>query len=306
MFLTEFPDLQWLKHQAEKKFADGKRWKNKFDAEPGWPTVVLNVKSGPAIRDDIRGPLSLFTNFAGESHVSVNKRSFRVTPGFFFTSNHDQYYTLEIGKGKAETCNIHIGEHLIDQAWQACINSPKQLLEKNFDVPEDRIEFSNQLTAITPALNHLLRSICNENDSILSEEKMFQLMQFLFSNRKELIRRQYLLPATKKSTREEIMKRLYNATDYIYSNLEKSFDLDDLSRQAHLSKFHFLRLFNHAFGKTPHQFINELKIERAKILLSTKSVDIKEVARQLGYVNASSFSRMFVQQVGVYPTQFAQ
>ena len=100
------------------------------------------------------------------------------------------------------------------------------------------------------------------------------------------------------------MKRLLIASDYIYSFYDKDITLDELAGVACLSKFHFLRLFKIAFGKTPHKFINEVKVEQSKLLLKDPGIEVYTIARSLGFQDASTFSRMFYNQTGVYPSQY--
>lgn len=65
MFCQSFPDLAWLKKQAESRFANQRGWNNQALSHTGWPTVILNVRAGETYRDNIPGPLSLFTNLNG-------------------------------------------------------------------------------------------------------------------------------------------------------------------------------------------------------------------------------------------------
>src|SRR4051812_20782388 len=115
MVHTEFPNLQWLKSQAEQSFAARKAWNGRVLAKKGWPTVILNVKTNNAYRDNIRGPLSVFSNIRGESVVEASKRRVKVKEGFFFVTNHDEYYTLQVDQRNTETFNIHFGEYFADQ-----------------------------------------------------------------------------------------------------------------------------------------------------------------------------------------------
>jgi AraC-like DNA-binding protein len=61
-------------------------------------------------------------------------------------------------------------------------------------------------------------------------------------------------------------------------------------------------LFTQAFSKTPHQFINDIKITQAKTMLRNKQ-PVQVIARELGYKEPGTFSRAFRKSVGVYPTQ---
>ncbi|MCI0751382.1 MAG: helix-turn-helix domain-containing protein [Flammeovirgaceae bacterium] len=61
-------------------------------------------------------------------------------------------------------------------------------------------------------------------------------------------------------------------------------------------------MFKQVFHKTPYQYLNEIRIEKSLELLA-KKISVKEVSRKLGFTDSSSFSRLFFNQVGVYPTQ---
>ncbi|HEY3405651.1 MAG TPA: AraC family transcriptional regulator [Ohtaekwangia sp.] len=306
MVFQQFPDLTWLKTQTEKRFADRKGWNGlKLDNE-GWPTVILNVSTQHTYRDNIRGPLSLFMNLSGASHVESGMKRVRIDEDYFYLTNHDQHYTLDIDNtGSTETFNIHIGEYFADQVFQTLGQKAETLLEKSFEQPQERIEFHNTLRPKTDIICTTIQEIRNtpSPSSIWLDEKLFTIISELVYQEGILHRKQESLPALKSSTREEIFARLLNTVDYIYTNFHTDLSLDTLASVACLSKFHFLRLFKLAFAKTPHQFINDVRLTRAVKLLQSTSLEIKEIARRVGFDDASSFSRIFRIQKGVYPTQ---
>lgn len=306
MILKEFPDLSWLRSQAESGFAERKSWTGGILATKGWPNVILNAKSGATVRDNIKGPLSLFTNISGESTVEVSRRRIAVKEGFFFLTNHDQHYTLEVPKGtQTETFNIHFGEYFCDQVFDSLAQAPDKLLDNNFQVPSHRLEFCNKLYRRDDVTLRAITDIRNNTSagSDWLEQKLYVLVENLLKNEKELRKIQSRFPGLKTSTREEIFKRILIVSDYIQSNLDKELSLDELAGIGCISKFHFLRLFKIAFNKTPYQFINEERVHRAIHQIRQSRISIREISRSLGFKNASSFSRMFFQQTGFYPTQ---
>jgi AraC family transcriptional regulator len=305
MILYEFPDLKWLKMQAETRFNNKKGWKNQILNNTGWPTVILNTNTSNIYRDNIRGPLSLFCNLSGESIVHVDKKTAKIKTGFFYITNHDQHYTLEVDKKmKAETFNIHFGEHFADEAMSS-LQSPERLLDHEFSSPLERVDFYNTLQSGDQIFyNHISALKNSSNDKLSQAENLYTLLIYVLDKNNLITKTQSQIPALKNTTRQEIMKRLLYSKDFIYSSYDKNFDLDDLASAACLSKFHFLRLFKIAFGKTPNQFITEVRIQKAKELLKHSSIEINVIARSLGFENSSSFSRRFYQQVGVYPSQF--
>ena len=306
MILKEFPDLSWLRSQAEKRFADGRSWTGSKLAAKGWPNVILNVSSTHIVRDSVRGPLSLFTNISGTSTVEISNRRVPVNEELFFITNHDQYYTLEIDKGKrAETFNIHFGDYFCEQTFNSLSKKPEQLLDNHFQLSSGRVEFHNKLYHRDAETQRLIMEIRNDagEGSIWLEEKLYSLIENLLKNEKDLARIQSRLPALKSSTREEILKRMLIVSDYIHANLNEDLSLEELANIGCISKFHFLRLFKIAFNKTPYQFINEERVRKGRVMIQYTTSSINEIAHSLGFSNPSSFSRMFFNQTGIYPTQ---
>lgn len=307
MILREFPNLQWLKQQAEHRFAARKSWTGAALQHEGWPTVILDVATRSTYRDNIRGPLSLFTNLSGESSVKVGNKQVQIREGLFFLSNHDQQYTLEIDQPTAgQTFNIHFGEYFTDQVFQSLSHSPEKLLEKDFELPHERMEFHNRLHYRSETITRILKDLHSSADvsPLAFDEKLYALICELLSQETALTKRKQEMPVLKSSTRQELFKRLLLATDYIHACFDRDLPLEELATVSCLSKFHFLRLFKTAFGKTPHQFISEIRVQRGKELLRYTSLEVHEIARAIGFSSASSFSRMFFQQTGLYPSSF--
>jgi AraC family transcriptional regulator len=307
MVLHEFPDLNWLKGQAESRFEDRKAVGGNVLPTAGWPSVILHTKASNICRDNIRGPFSIFTNINGASAVTIDKRRVVVRDKFFFVSNQDQHYTLEVDKTeKAETFNVHFGEFFANEVLTSISASPSGLLETN-TTPSLSFALHNRLYRRSDKVEMLVGMLQkNENHNNLSEEEcLTALMIELLKEDEGSKRLIYRIDSVRKSTREEIFKRLTIVTDYIYSSYDRDMSLDELAGVACLSKFHFLRLFKITFQCTPHQFITNVRMTHAKEMLLRKRNAVKEIGRTLGFKDSSSFSRAFFKQYGVYPTQVA-
>jgi AraC family transcriptional regulator len=306
MVFHQFPDLQWLKNQAETNFRNRQAWQGRSLPTEGWPSVVMNVKTNHTFRDNIRGPLSLFANLDGSSIVHAGSKVAKVNSDFFFVSNQDQHYTLEVdSKSETETINIHFGEYWADQVLRTTMTSPEKLLDESiFTTPLTRLELHNKLYKKTNSLNGLLLDLKRSGDDRLKEEeKLYEVLLYLFNEGKRIEQIEAGLPSVKNSTRKEIFKRLADATDFIYSNPHQDISLDSLAAISCLSKFHFLRLFKIAFGMTPHRFVNDVKIQQATSLLTNTKLEVKAISKKLGFKDSSTFSRLFFAQTGLYPSQ---
>ncbi|MEV7885304.1 helix-turn-helix domain-containing protein [Streptomyces sp. NPDC002817] len=80
--------------------------------------------------------------------------------------------------------------------------------------------------------------------------------------------------------------------------------LDELARSAMVSKFHFLRVFSRVTGVTPGRFLSAVRLQEAKRLLLSTSLNVADVSAQVGYSSTGSFTRRFTESVGLSPTQY--
>lgn len=99
-------------------------------------------------------------------------------------------------------------------------------------------------------------------------------------------------------------RRLARARRLIDECFHLPLDLDQISSEACLSRFHFLRLFRRAFNKTPHQYLRDRRIERAKELLSSSALTVTDVCFEVGFESLGSFSTLFHKHVGKPPIAY--
>lgn len=98
--------------------------------------------------------------------------------------------------------------------------------------------------------------------------------------------------------------RIAEAIRTINENIDETVSIDRLAGDAHMSKDYFIRLFKHELGATPMQFIIESKMTKAKLMLSSENISVKEVAYSLGYYDLSYFSRLFRRHTAMTPRQY--
>jgi len=302
MILTEFPDLPWLKHQIQTRFANQRTWDGRMLPDPSWPNVIINTKVSKAYRDNIKGPLSVFCNLSGKSQVTLEGRKLNIEKDSFLISNEDQNYTLEIDqKDQVETFNIHFGEAFLEKAFSSLTLSEDKLLD-NLLVAE-RPLFINRIQQTDSHFIYLIARLKGAKNDFEQEEVLYQMFYYLVRSEQEVNHFKNMIPAIKKGSKNEILKRLLQASDYIHSYYNAPLSLEELSKVSNLSKFHFLRLFKSTYGITPYQFICKVRMKKATQLLMETKMEIREIAESVGFENPSSFSRLFYKESGFYPTQ---
>ncbi len=99
-------------------------------------------------------------------------------------------------------------------------------------------------------------------------------------------------------------QNLLQVVAFIEGNLWSSMELGSLAKQAHLSKFHFCRVFKRHIGMNPMKFVAVLRIERAKELLTRNDKTVSLVANEVGFRDLSNFIRQFKKLTGVTPTMY--
>jgi AraC-like DNA-binding protein len=101
----------------------------------------------------------------------------------------------------------------------------------------------------------------------------------------------------------DLYRRLCRARDLIHDRFDDALDLPTLAQAAGVSRFHFLRSFQRAFGQTPHQRLVDVRLARAKERLRAGAA-VTEVCLDVGFSSLGSFSDLFRRRVGVSPSQY--
>lgn len=98
-------------------------------------------------------------------------------------------------------------------------------------------------------------------------------------------------------------KAVRRASEYIRENVAENIRLESLAEIARLSPFHLNRTFSAQIGLPPHQFQNQLRIEKSIELLAEKR-NLAEIALETGFSDQSHFNRFFKRYTGVTPKRF--
>lgn len=105
---------------------------------------------------------------------------------------------------------------------------------------------------------------------------------------------------------EEITQSVMKAIDYIHQHLAIEIRHSELARTVNMSKSYFSLCFKSIVGRSFQDYIRDVRIERAKLLLEQTSYTIAKVADESGYPNEKYFSRVFLKQIGQLPSEYRQ
>jgi|SRR6188474_2572834 len=102
---------------------------------------------------------------------------------------------------------------------------------------------------------------------------------------------------------DDLTKQIIEAKLFIDRHFSEDINLDKIANKALVSKFHFIRVFRKYYGRTPNQYLQEVRIEKAKKLLQ-KGNSINEVCNAIGFASKTSFISLFKKMTGLTPIAY--
>ena len=100
-----------------------------------------------------------------------------------------------------------------------------------------------------------------------------------------------------------LYRRIVQSKLFIDTHFAEDINLNNIAGEALFSKFHFIRLFKKTYGKTPHQYLTYVRVEKAKQFLQTHG-PVSDVCYSVGFDSISSFTNLFKRLVGTTPSAF--
>lgn len=288
-----------------------------FSTKPAFAQRSINlVEEGLALhyRHDIPGELEASV---GLSHHLLT---------FFLTPNSRQVTRIE-GQGEYDGPMMQGDFYLYPAGISGCTSW--HAIDKTFHVVLDpgllrrvavetdcinpeRIELLPTLKSRDRAIENLVQLFLAELDHADSAQKLYlQSLTHLFTV--HLLRR-YCTQAIALRTYEGGLSQcsLRQVLDYIQAFLDQDLSLEILANLVNISKFHFIDLFKQSMGMTPHQYVTQQRIERAKELLrgassarlGDRALSIAEIGLACGFANQSHFTRLFRRHTGATPKDY--
>ncbi|MFW5696558.1 MAG: AraC family transcriptional regulator [Phototrophicaceae bacterium] len=108
----------------------------------------------------------------------------------------------------------------------------------------------------------------------------------------------------KNAVRSQHYEPLRRARTFIERHYDQPITLERISREAGFSPFHFIRLFRAVYKLTPHQYLIQCRIAKAKQLLQGDELNVTEICYAVGFESLGSFSTLFRRTVGLTPSAY--
>ncbi len=284
MILTELPDLppRPLTPRAAAFRRDFyRRW--------GRENCVVSGMSRHAEYGLFRQTLSIKCVAQGSEIYFVDQRRVAVSDDTFLVLNEGRTYASSLSSA-TDTYSFSIffrpglGEEVA-----AGLQSPLGAALSNGSLPmKAALEFDESLqhhdSKVTPVLRFIQRQIAAgvRDENWLEEQCQFLLERLITAHRHRETLLAAELDGARWPQRSELTRRLGWAIDFMHARLADHITLEDIATAARLSRFHFLRVFQAAHGRTPIAFLRELRTRRALAILRSTRLGVAEVAAQVG------------------------
>ena len=106
----------------------------------------------------------------------------------------------------------------------------------------------------------------------------------------------------KKNTYEKRAKIANDVMNYVYKYIDTNINIDELSLELNVSKFHLHRIFKDEFGKNIYESIKSIRLQKASnLLITNKYSTITDISQMTGYSSQTSFLRAFKQRFEMTP-----
>ena len=168
----------------------------------------------------------------------------------------------------------------------------------------DRVEVISNTGARDPLIGAIGFALRDELESSVPGGRLYaeSLGAALTSH---LLRKYSAFPTNLIEERKGLSRsNLRQTLEYIHENLSADVGLDSLAAVVQMSPYHFARLFKRSTGLSPHVYVLELKIRKARELLRNPHLSVAEIGYELGFSSQSHFTAVLRRIVGTTPTRY--
>jgi AraC-like DNA-binding protein len=271
---------------------------NRLSAPLRGSNAVLRARSRTHFVKDFAGPLSIKSVTEGTVAWKCSGRERLVDRDSFLVLKLGEPYSMEIdSRTPVSTLCVFFQDGFVESVHGSMVGTD---IEGECAPAPFLGGLHSRDNRILPRMHAMADS--RTADRLWLDEQFLLLARDLLWLNGEMLRRAALLPANRPATRAELFRRVQRGQEYLHASACSDLDLAEIARQACLSPYHFHRAFARAFGQTPLEYRNRLRLERARRLLESGGMTVTEVCGAVGFASAGSFSALFRKSFGVPPS----
>ena len=149
--------------------------------------------------------------------------------------------------------------------------------------------------------NRLCRKILREKASNLQvDEMVIELLEKAIG----ILTNSDAVPVVAHSLKQFHLGTVENARAFIFENFHQNISLQQLATHCLVSPFHFSRIFKAIMNLSPHQYLTEVRLNHAKVLLTTTDHSITDIAFACGFNSVEHFATAYRYRFHASPSKF--
>ena len=250
------------------------------------------------------GPLSIKTVRRGRALWRTASGERVLEPGRDLVLNRGQRYDIEVDSDSVvETFCIFFRHGFAEEVARGCRETAETMLDD--PAPAATVELIETIESTPETIAGLLGQI-EKTASVGADadDLLIDLVEALVARDGELRGLAFRAPATRASTRGEILRRVLRGRDRLDSSWDESLTLDDIAASAGMSPHHFHRSFRRIFGMTPLEYRTRIRIEAARQRLEEGDEPVQDICVAVGFESVTSFTHLFRAHCGVAPGRY--
>jgi len=280
----------------------------RFYASWGRESAIICARTRQVEYPEYEQLLSIKAASGGAEHYLVDGHRIAVDDDTFLILNAGRRYASRIDAlNPMQSFSIFFEPGLAAEVF-AALKAPAESLLDHPPAASCCCDFDERLrehdAIVTPILNAIRLSLDDGVDDPLWLDEQLRLLlgamlraEHVHRNRSELI------PSSRPATRRELYRRLGLAESYIHAFYKEPIRLKDMAAAAHLSPFHFLRLFKRVHAITPSVYLNRKRSLAAQRLIRRSTWTMIEIAEHVGFGSRTSLFRHLKAFGGVPPRE---
>lgn len=250
------------------------------------------------------GVLSIKCMFNGGVLYETPEGRYWVDDSQYLILNHGQAYAMQKPAEVLSVC-VFFPSHWASDILRAYCEPDSVLLDD--PLRQNTVNFFETLQhhgdVVSPYMQIIRAMPFTETvtDGTPYEEFLRELLAAMLQSQRNIMATADKLPETHLGTRLELLRRLTIARDYLHASYHQSLTIDDIASVAGLSPYHFIRKFKDAFGRTPHNYLRQIRLEKAQALLIHSEQSVTDICYAVGFQSLGSFSTLFQNHFGLSP-----
>lgn len=219
-------------------------------------------------------------------------------------------------EGWSDPGTINLTPPGIEGTWEASASSRaavivirpefiSRAIEEHWGADSSKVEIAKQFLVRDPVIEAVALNLAREAAGGSPAGRLYVESGCEFLAHHLIYRYSNLSPTPPRSMGGLSSRLLKRVVEYIEDTLGQPIKLRELATLAGISARHFERAFRQSTGSSPHAYVMDRRLQKARdLLIHQPGLPIEQIAFRLGFSSSSHFSSAFRRQTGLTPTDF--